>query len=190
MTLAERQKIVSFKRPAVERAPERPSHPISGMAKNIFDSGFDQLDRAILEELQVNSRISVADLARKIHLSPPAVHQRIKRLERAGVIQQYVALLNRELVGCDLLCFISLTIQPHTKARLDEFQKVMEALPSVLECYRTAGSHDLLLKVAVLDHRELDAFISEHLMTIPGVDRIEVSPVLNAMKSTTALKLK
>ncbi len=166
------------------------SSTTNGMANSLFDSGFDQLDRAILDELQVNSRISVADLARKIHLSPPAVHQRIKRLERAGVIQQYVALLNRERVGADLLCFIGVNIQPHTKAQLDGFQKTVEELSAVLECYRTAGSHDLLLKVAVADHKELDRFIAEHLMTIPGIDRVDVSPVLNEMKSTTVLKLK
>lgn len=160
------------------------------MAKTLLDSGFDQLDRAILEELQANSRISVADLARKIHLSPPAVHQRIKRLERAGVIEKYVALVNREAVGYDLLCFIRVSIQPQTRTHLDGFQAAIEALPAVLECYRTAGSHDLLLKVAVHDHKELDKFITEHLTTIPGVDRIEASPVLNEMKSTTVLKLK
>ncbi|MBI1258606.1 MAG: winged helix-turn-helix transcriptional regulator [Chloroflexi bacterium] len=190
MALAERQKIVSFKNTPVELAVERDSGTTDGMAKSLFDSGFDQLDRAILEELQVNSRISVADLARKIHLSPPAVHQRIKRLEREGVIQQYVALLNREMVGSDLLCFIQVSIQPHTKAQLDGFQAAIEALSVVLECFRTAGSHDLLLKVALRDHKELDRFIADHLMTIPGVDRIEVSPVLNEMKSTTAFKLK
>ena len=58
------------------------------MANTLFDGGFDQLDHAILQELQMNGRVSVADLARKIHLSPPAVYQRIKRLERAGVIRQ------------------------------------------------------------------------------------------------------
>ena len=160
------------------------------MSKTFFENGFDQLDRAILEALQVNSRISVADLARKIHLSQPAVHQRIKRLERAGIIEKYVALVNREAVGYDLLCFIRVSIQPHTKAQLEGFQKVIEELPSVLECYRTAGSHDLLLKVAVQDHKELDRFIADHLMTIAGVERIEASPVLNEMKSATALKLK
>jgi Lrp/AsnC family transcriptional regulator, leucine-responsive regulatory protein len=190
MTFAERQKIVSIKNTALGLAAERDSGTTDGMAKSLFDSGFDQLDRAILEALQVNSRISVADLARKIHLSPPAVHQRIKRLERAGVIQQYVALLNREIVGADLLCFIGVNIQPHTKAQLDNFQQTIDTLPAVLECYRTAGSHDLLLKIAVADHRELDRFIADELMTMPGIDRVDVSPVLNEMKSTTAFKLK
>jgi DNA-binding Lrp family transcriptional regulator len=160
------------------------------MPKTLFDGDFDQLDQSILEELQANSRISVADLARKIHLSAPAVHQRIKRLERAGVIQKYVALLDHEAVGYGLLCFIRVSIQPHTRAHLDGFQAAICQLSSVLECYRTAGSFDLLLKVAVSDHKELDKFISDHLMTISGVERIETSPVLNEMKSTTALKLK
>lgn len=160
------------------------------MSKSLFNSGFDQLDQAILDELQINGRISVADLARKIHLSPPAVHQRIKRLEKAGVIQQYVALLDRESVGYDLLCFIRVSIQPHTKTHLSGFQAAMQELPAVLECYRTAGSYDVLLKIAVKNHKELDQFIGDHLMTIPGVDRIETSLVLNEVKSTTALKLK
>lgn len=160
------------------------------MTKSFFQDGFDQLDRAILEELQVNGRISVADLARKIHLSPPAVYQRIKRLERAGVIQQYVALVDREAVGYDLLCFIRISIQPHTDALMQAFQQAMIALPHVLECYRTAGSYDILLKVAVRNHRQLDQFIRDHLMSLAGVERIETSLVLNEMKYTTAYQLK
>jgi len=108
------------------------------MAKSVFDGAFDQLDRAILEELQVNGRISVADLARKIFLSPPAVYQRIKRLERAGMIRQYVALLDYEMA----------------------------------------------------DHKALERFISEHLMTLPGIEKIETSVVLNEIKVTTAVALK
>jgi Lrp/AsnC family transcriptional regulator, leucine-responsive regulatory protein len=160
------------------------------MSKTLFDGGFDQLDHAILKELQMNGRISVADLARKIHLSPPAVHQRIKRLERAGVIRQYVALVDREAAGYDVLCFIRVSIQPHTKTLMNDFQASMQALPAVLECYHTAGSFDLLMKVLVRDHKELDHFISEHLMTIAGVERIETNVVLNEMKSTTAIYLK
>ncbi len=160
------------------------------MANAFFQDGFDQLDRAILEELQVNGRISVADLARKIHLSPPAVYQRIKRLERAGVIQQYVALVDREAVGYDLLCFIRISVQPHTDALMQAFQQAVAGLPQVLECYRTAGSYDILLKVVVPNHRQLDQFIRDHLMSLTGVERIETSLVLNEMKYTTAYQLK
>jgi Lrp/AsnC family transcriptional regulator, leucine-responsive regulatory protein len=160
------------------------------MANRLVSGGFDQLDHVILGELQVNGRISVADLARKIHLSPPAVYQRIKRLERAGVIRQYVALVAREAAGYDLLCFIRVSIQTHTKESLDRFQAAMNNLPCVLECYHTAGSYDLLLKVVVQTPKELEQFVSAHLMTISGIERIETSIVLNEMKNTTALKLK
>jgi Lrp/AsnC family transcriptional regulator, leucine-responsive regulatory protein len=160
------------------------------MAKPLFDGGFDQLDHAILEELQANGRISVADLARKIHLSPPAVYQRIKRLERAGVIDRYVALLDRESAGYDLLAFVRVSLQTHSQAAMSAFQSAMDKLPMVLECYRMAGSFDLLLKVVSHNHKELDGFITQHLMTISGVEKIETSLVLHEMKSTTALKIK
>lgn len=158
------------------------------MKKLLLDSGFDQLDLVILEELQANGRISVADLARKIHLSQPAVHNRIKRLEREGVIEGYVALVNREAAGYDLLCFVQLTVQPQSKAC--DVQNVLQTMDTVLECYRTTGNFDLLLKVVVSDHRALDRLIQEQLMKLPGVERIETTVVLAEVKSTTSLALR
>ena len=160
------------------------------MPNSLLDGGFDQLDHAILKELQSNGRISVADLARKIHLSSPAVYQRIKRLERAGVITGYVALVDREAAGYDLLCFIRLNLQTHSKERLEQFAAAVQGHPAVLECYHTAGSFDLLLKIVVRNQRELERFVNEQLMTIDGVERIDTSLVLTEMKSTTALKIK
>lgn len=160
------------------------------MPNSLQDGGFDQLDLAILKELQTNGRISVADLARKIHLSSPAVYQRIKRLERAGVIRGYVALVDREAAGYDLLCFIRLSIQPHSKESLSQFAAAIQAHPAVQECYHTAGSFDLLLKVVVRSQKELERFINDQLMTMEGVDRIDTSLVLTELKSTTALKIK
>lgn len=160
------------------------------MKSTLEHGGFDKLDYVILEELQNNGRISVADLARKIFLSQPAVHNRIKRLERAGVIRQYVALVDREAAGYDLLCFIRASVQPHTKEQFNCWQSTIDQLPEVLECYRTTGNYDLLLKVAARSHKELDQFIENHLMTIPGIERIETNLVLNEMKSKTFLPLK
>lgn len=159
------------------------------MANTLSDGGFDQLDHAILKELQNDGRISVADLARQIHLSPPAVYQRIKRLERAGVIRQYVALVDREAAGYDLLCFVRVSLQQHTKESLSQFQTAAEDHPAVLECYHTAGSYDLLLKVVVRNQKELERFVSDYLMSM-GVEKIETSLVLTEMKNTTALKIK
>jgi len=138
----------------------------------------------------MDGRISVADLARKIHLSSPAVFQRIKRLERAGMIRQYVALVDREQVGYDLLCFVRLSLQHHTHEQLNLVQSAVESLSAVLECYHTAGSYDLLLKVVASDHRALERFISDHLMTLHGIEKIETSIVLSEMKTTTVMALK
>lgn len=160
------------------------------MSKSVFEGAFDQLDRTILEELQVDGRISIADLARKIHLSSPAVYQRIKRLERAGLITGYVALIDREQVGYDLLCFVRLSLQQHSRERLEQVQIAIAALKEVMECYHTAGSYDLLLKVIARDHRALERFISDHLMTLQGIEKIETSVVLSEMKSTTVITLK
>lgn len=159
------------------------------MTNTLQSGGYDQLDHAILYELQTNGRISLADLARKIHLSPPAVYQRVKRLERAGVIKQYVALVDRQAAGYDLMCFIRVSIEPHTRENLAAFQAAIADQSCVLECYHTAGGHDLLLKVVVQKQQELERFINEQLMTLQGVQRIDTSLVLTEMKSTTALKV-
>ena len=159
------------------------------MGNSVFHGEFDQLDKAILEALQTNGRISVADLARAIHLSPPAVYQRIKRLERAGLIKGYVALVDREAAGLDVLCFIRLTIQPHTNEQIELLQKALNEWPEVLECHHMAAGYDFLLRVATKDHKALDRFLTERLMRIPGVQKIETSIVLREMKATTAFSL-
>ncbi len=159
------------------------------MANSIFTGEFDQLDRAILEELQINGRITVADLGRKVHLSPPAVYQRIKRMERAGLIRGYTVEIDQEMAGYHLLCFIRLTLHPHSRELLDSLQARIAQLAEVVECYHTAGSYDVLLKVLVTDHRMLDQLVKDKLMTTPGVTRVETDVILSVMKATTAIKL-
>ncbi|MBE2183836.1 MAG: Lrp/AsnC family transcriptional regulator [Anaerolineae bacterium] len=159
------------------------------MANSVFTGEFDQLDRAILEELQINGRITVADLGRKIHLSPPAVYQRIKRMERARLIRGYTVEIDQEMAGYHLLCFIRLTLHPHSRELLDSLQAHITQLAGVVECYHTAGSYDVLLKVLVTDHRMLDQLVKDKLMTTPGVTRVETDVVLSVMKATTAIKL-
>src|SRR5688572_6339431 len=99
------------------------------MKKALENRGYDNLDITILEELQMNGRISVADLARKIHLSQPAVHHRIKRLEREGIIQRYVALLDMEAIGYDLLCFVNLSLHPHSQEVKCAVEKMINVMP-------------------------------------------------------------
>ncbi|MCA9888220.1 MAG: Lrp/AsnC family transcriptional regulator [Anaerolineae bacterium] len=150
--------------------------------------GFDNLDQAILEELQANGRVSVADLARKIHLSQPAVHNRIKRLEREGIIQQYVALLDHEQIGYDMLAFIQLTLSQHDRTLSKALLNLIENQVRVLECHQLTGEADLLLKVVAENRRALAEVVTK-LSECEDVQRVQTSLVLDSHKSTTQLSL-
>ena len=132
------------------------------MAKQLIpETGADGFDLAILHELQTNGRISNVDLARQVHLSPPAVHARVRRLERAGLIRQYTALLDREKVGYDMLCFVHLSLQRHQPEEVQDVGRSLEKMPEILECYHVTGEFDYLLKVAIRNRRDLHRFTVE-----------------------------
>ncbi|MBK8032371.1 MAG: Lrp/AsnC family transcriptional regulator [Anaerolineae bacterium] len=150
----------------------------------------DDLDNSILKELQEDSAMSNVELARRISLSPPAVHARIKRLEELGYVRQYVAILDREKVGYDMLCLINVTLQMHQMDNINLFREAVQAMPEVLECYFVTGEFDYLLKVVVRNRKELETFLMEKLTPIPGIARISTSIVLTEIKYTTALALE
>jgi len=149
----------------------------------------DEIDVSILQQLQINGRISNADLARHINLSPPATHARQKRLEQAGFISQYVTLLDRGRIGYDMLCFVNISLQMHQPEEVERFRKAIEAVPEVLECFHVTGEFDYLLKVVIRNQKDLERFLVKRLTPIPGVARIYTSLVVNEVKSTTALPL-
>jgi DNA-binding Lrp family transcriptional regulator len=149
----------------------------------------DEIDRAILGLLQADGRMTNADLARAVGLSPAATHARVRRLERDGLIRGYVALVDRERAGFDLLCFVSVSLQLHRPTLVASFPKRVAEMPEVLECHHVTGESDYLLKVAVRGRHELERFIVHRLTPIPGVARIQTSLVLRELKATTALPL-
>ncbi len=153
-------------------------------------SQLDESDRAILQQLQQDSSISNAELARRINLSPPAVHARVKRLEQLGFIQGYVAILDREKLGYDMLCFIQVSLAVHQPEQVADFRRRISQMPEVLECHHVTGSIDYLLKVAVCNREDLQRFLMERLTPIPYIARIQTSLVLSEIKATTALPLR
>ncbi|GAB4456162.1 MAG: Lrp/AsnC family transcriptional regulator [Anaerolineae bacterium] len=159
------------------------------MIKYSHEEVLDELDQAILQILQQEGRISNVELAGRVNLSPPAVHARLKRLEERGAIRQYVALLDRERIGYDMLCFINVSLQLHQLEQVDNFRQMMLAMPQVLECHHLTGEFDYLLKVVVRNRKALEQFVVNQLTPIPGIARIYTSLVLTEIKSTTALPL-
>ncbi len=160
------------------------------MNETLSTTGLDETDVMILNQLQTDASLTKADLARQLHLSQPAINQRIKRLEKRGYIQRYVALLDRELLGHDLLCFIQVVMQAHHRDRIGVFRQVVQDMPEVLECHHMTGEFDFLVKVVVPNRKALERLLVEKLSTIPGVARIQTSMVLCEVKNTTAIPLE
>lgn len=151
--------------------------------------GLNETDIAILREVQENGRISNVELANRIELSPPATHARLKRLQAQGYIRQFVALLDQEMMGFDMTCFVNISLRMHGTEELAGFRASVRKLPEVLDCHHVTGEFDYLLKIIVRNRKELQRFVEHKLTPIPGVARIYTSLVLDEIKSSTALPL-
>lgn len=149
----------------------------------------DDVDRKLLNYLQENARISNAELARRIELSPPGLQKRVRKLEESGIIDQYATILNPEKVGYDMICFVQITLVRHQTEFLKNFRDVLQEIPEVLEAYHITGEYDYLLKVVIRNRKHLEEFILETLSPLPGMDKVRTSMVLNKIKSTTAVPL-
>ena len=150
----------------------------------------DAIDRYLLESLQRDSSISHADLAISVRLSATGVHKRLKRLEMQGLIQKYVAVLNREALGLNILFFLTVSFKTNVELEnLRGLKQAVEGLPQVLECFTTTGSQDAILKVALRDHKELRAFLREFSTLQNVVERIETRIVLEEVKESQELPL-
>ena len=159
------------------------------MIKSSQDMKLDDIDKAALRALQTDGRLTNTELAKRINLSPPATHARMKRLQKDGYIRSYTAVIDREKAGYDLLCFVHVSLQMHQVEQVDKFRKLVRQMPEVLECHHITGEYDYLLKVALRNRKDLERFLVDRLTPISGVARIHTSLALNEIKSTTALPL-
>ena len=154
-----------------------------------MNTTLDEMDRALLTYLQEDARISNAELARRVDLSPPGLQKRIRKLEEAGVIDKYVTLVNHEAVGYDMMCIVQVTLARHDPTAVAAFRQAVKEMPEVLEGYHLTGESDYLLKVIVRNRKHLEQFILETLTPVPGMDKIHTSLVLSEIKTTTAVPL-
>lgn len=154
-----------------------------------MNNNLDEIDRDVLRHLQNDARMTNAELARRVDLSPPGLQKRLRKLEEAGVIERYVSLVNRESVGFDMLCFVQVTLVRHEPEAIDHFKDAVQTMPEVLECHYLTGEYDYLLKIVVRNRKHLEQFILNTLTAVPGMDRVRTSLVLSEIKETTALPL-
>lgn len=160
------------------------------MIESSVQASLDEIDKAILRMLQADGRVSNAEIARRVELSAPATHARVRRLEETGVIGQYTTVLDRETIGFDMVCFIGVSLQLHQFDAIVRFKALVLEMPEVLECHHTTGEFDYLLKAVFRNRDELHRFVVDRLTPIPGMARINTSLVLTEIKATTQLPIE
>jgi Lrp/AsnC family leucine-responsive transcriptional regulator len=147
----------------------------------------DDTDRRILRVLQRQGRLSNADLGVAVHGSLSACHGRVARLEAAGIIAGYVALVNPRAVGRKTVVFVEITLSGQADEVLSAFEAAVARVPEVLECHLMAGTADYLLKVVAEDTEDFAALHRRALASLPGVAQLQSSFSLKTVVSTTAL---
>ena len=160
--------------------------------ENLFPLHMKQLDRIdyrILQILQQDAKSTIKEIAGKLGMTTTPVYERIKRMEEDGYIKNYVALLNRNLLGLNLVAYCSITLQEQSKPAIDAFEADVRSLIEVIECYHTAGQYDYLIKVVVKDMEDYHRFTTEKLSSIPFIDQNHSSFIMKEVKNSTALIL-
>ena len=155
------------------------------------ETELDAVDRRILQALQAQGRSTYDELASAVGLSASAALRRVKRLEEAGVIAGYVALLAPERVGLGLTAYINVRLEKHTegdqRSPVETFTAAVQSWPEVVECAALSGEMDYLLRVLVRDMAHYSRFIMDSLLEDPSVQDCKTSFVLQRLKATTAL---
>ena len=147
----------------------------------------DEKDLAILKLLQQNARITVKEISQQIHLSTTPVHERIKRMEEAGIIKQYATLLDHSKVkkGLMVICYVSL--RQHNKTAGTKFIKMIQSMPEVVECYNISGEFDFMLKVMT---ENMDAYYDFHVNKLSqeeNIGHVQSVFVMGIIKQTHVL---
>ncbi len=147
----------------------------------------DETDRRILAALQRRGRMTSAELAEAVNLSPSACHRRVQRLEKAKVIRDYVALLDARKLGLATTVFVEIKLSGQTDDILDGFEKAVARVPAVLECHLLGGAADYILKVVAEDTEDFARIHRQYLARLPGVQGMQSSFALRTVFKTTAL---
>ena len=150
----------------------------------------DPTDRKILALLQRDGRVSIADLAQQVGLSPSPCLRRVRLLEQAGIIARYVAMVDQQAVGLPISVFVSIKLESQREEALTKFGKSIERWPEVLECYLMTGPRDYLLRVVVSDLAAYERFLKQKLTRLAGIASIESSFALEQVKYTNSLPVE
>lgn len=142
----------------------------------------DEIDLKILSIIQENAKATHKEIAEKLHLSRTPIFDRIRKLERKGIIDKYVTILNRKKINKSLIVFCSVSLKEHGMEWVSEFQKTISDYNQVMECYHIAGNHDFFLKVVVDNVDEYQHFVLKKLSQIKNITNVQSAFVMGELK--------
>ncbi|MDJ0759518.1 MAG: Lrp/AsnC family transcriptional regulator [Woeseiaceae bacterium] len=150
----------------------------------------DRFDRAILDALQQDGRISNVQLAARANLSESACLRRVRVLEDSGLIERYACLVNQQAAGLPGNVFVQIGLQREEERELAAFEAAVRNIPEVMECYLMTGEFDYLLRLVVSDMADFERIHKESLTRLPGVARVNSSVAIRTVQRKTELPLR
>ncbi len=149
----------------------------------------DIIDKQILEFLQNDAKLTAKEMAEKLSLTPTPVYERIKKLERSGIIQKYVALIDAEKANKSLTVFLNIAIKEHQIEYRQKFVEEISNLKDIVELYHTSGSYDFLAKVRFSNIKEYRDFLVNEITAIKNIGDIDSQIVLEEIKYSTIVQV-
>ncbi len=149
----------------------------------------DSIDKKILEILQTNSNITNAQLAQEIGLSPAPTLERVKKLETAGVIKSYHAVIDIASVGMGVSTFVMVSLKGHNKDNIEKFMKAIRKIDEVVECHHVTGQADFILKIVAPDIPAYQNLMLEKVSNIEVVDNMQTMVILSTFKDSKVVPL-
>jgi Lrp/AsnC family leucine-responsive transcriptional regulator len=149
----------------------------------------DNIDRRILMELQLDGRVTNAELANRVGLAPTSMSERTKRLVRGGYVARFRAELDPHMLGFNLLVFVEVTLDKTTPDVFDRFAEAVRRAPEILECHMISGGFDYLVKARLADMTRYRAFLGDVLLALPGVRETRSYPVIEEVKIDAPLPI-
>ncbi len=155
-----------------------------------FGEMIDEIDQNLLNTLQDDCRITNAQLATKLGISPSSCWRRIKSLEDIGIITGYGAVIDRNVAGFEFSAIIHVSLSRQEEDTVHEFVNAVNLRPEILDCYATTGEADYHLRVAVKDIKQFNQFLDDFLFRVPGVAHVRSNIILKDVKSSMKLPFK
>lgn len=149
----------------------------------------DDYDKNIIKYIQEDSSISNIDLSRKIGLAPSSCLLRVKNLKEQGVIKQYTAVVDEKMLGFEITCFCSVSMQPLTRETSNAFIEQAKKIPEIVEMYTVTGDAAFILKIVARNFQYYRDFIFDKLLSVPHVSNIETTVIVGTEKKSSCLPL-